>query len=408
MCSANCTRASVNETGWSCQVHAFPPDCINCCIESDQQRAVAAALTMRLLCTPGRSSQSGRQFGVLGCALRAGFCDWNAMLARPGFRTPTATSLQPCTVGGAAAPGTSSSRSRSVQARHSCRHASRMYSTSKTTVEPGEVKKFQALSQKWWDGNGEFAALHALNDLRVPFIRDALLTYSEKQQLGCPLHGFRILDVGCGGGLLSEPLGRLGAMVTGIDPLKDNIRTAEMHKSFDPAVQEQVQYTACSLEEMAVEATGMFDAVVASEVVEHVADVETFIRYAAQMLKPGGSLFLTTINKTFLSYVLAIVTAEKILRIVPNGTHEWERFISPDELERLLVSSGFTVETINGMVYNPLFGSWSWSSNVDVNYALHAVKNKIEEQSDFTSETGDRCDNGINQSESSARSTVTL
>ncbi|XP_072355690.1 ubiquinone biosynthesis O-methyltransferase, mitochondrial [Scyliorhinus torazame] len=356
----------------------------------------------RLLYTPGRSSQSGREFGVLGRVLRAAFCDWNAVLARPGFRTPTATSMQPCTAGGAAAPGTSGSGG---QAPHSCRHASR---TSKTTVKPGELKKFQALSQKWWDGNGEFAALHALNDLRVPFIRDALLTYSEKQQLGCPLHGFRILDVGCGGGLLSEPLGRLGAMVTGIDPLKDNITTAEMHKSFDPALQEQVQYTACSLEEMAVEATGMFDAVVASEVVEHVGDVETFIRYAAQMLKPGGSLFLTTINKTFLSYVLAIVTAEKILRIVPNGTHEWERFINPDELERLLVSCGFTVETINGMLYNPLFGSWSWSSNAGVNYALHAVKNKIEEQSDFTSETGDRCDNGINQSESSASSTVTL
>ncbi|XP_067874813.1 ubiquinone biosynthesis O-methyltransferase, mitochondrial [Heterodontus francisci] len=328
-----------------------------------------------LLCVSKRSSHSRCVCRVGERALRAVFYDWNTVRALSRFRTPAATSLQPCTDGMAlGASGCSS-----AQAPQSCRYASRMYSTSKTTVEPREMKKFQALSQKWWDRNGEFAALHALNDLRVPFIRDTLLTYSGKQQLGCPLHGFQILDVGCGGGLLSEPLGRLGAMVAGIDPLEDNIRTAEIHKSFDPVLQDQVQYTACSLEEMAMEATGMFDAVVASEVVEHVSDVETFIRYAAQVLKPGGSLFITTINKTFLSYVLAILAAEKILRIVPNGTHEWERFISPEELERLLVSSGLTVGTINGMLYNPLFGSWSWISNASINYALHAVKNNVEE-----------------------------
>ncbi|XP_078068754.1 ubiquinone biosynthesis O-methyltransferase, mitochondrial [Mustelus asterias] len=365
-----------------------------------------------LLSSSARSPESWRECGLLQRGLRAGFCEWSAVLARPRFRTAAAGSVQPRRGReSAAGPGTRSSSGGGAQAPHSRRHVSRfirMYSTSKTTVEPDEVKKFQALSQKWWDRNGEFAALHALNDLRVPFIRDALLTYSETQQLGCPLHGFRILDVGCGGGLLSEPLGRLGAMVTGIDPLEDNITTAEMHKSFDPVLQEQVQYTACSLEDMATEATGMFDAVIASEVVEHVGDVEMFIRYAVQMLKPGGSLFITTINKTFLSYVLAIVAAEKILRIVPNGTHEWERFISPDELERLLVFSGFTVETINGMLYNPLFGTWSWISNADVNYALHAVKNKTEEQSDSMPETGDRRDNGFSQSESDAGSTVKL
>uniref|UniRef100_UPI00398E7D6D ubiquinone biosynthesis O-methyltransferase, mitochondrial n=1 Tax=Pristiophorus japonicus TaxID=55135 RepID=UPI00398E7D6D len=335
--------------------------------------------------------------GVSERALRAAFCAWNPVPTLPPFPTPVA-----------AARGSGCSSAHTPQ---SCRAASRfirMYSTSKTTVEPGEMKKFQALSQKWWDRNGEFAVLHALNDLRVPFIRDTLLTYSEKQQLGCPLHGFRILDVGCGGGLLSEPLGRLGAMVAGIDPLEDNIRTAEVHRSFDPGLQEQIQYTACSLEEMATEATGTFDAVVASEVVEHVSDVETFIQYAAQVLTPGGSLFITTINKTSLSYVLAIVAAEQILRIVPKGTHEWEKFISPEELERLLVSSGFTVETVNGMLYNPLFGSWSWITNASVNYALHAVKNRVEEQSDFMSERGDGKDNGAYQSESSGGSTVKL
>ncbi|XP_067839947.1 ubiquinone biosynthesis O-methyltransferase, mitochondrial [Heptranchias perlo] len=343
---------------------------------------------------------------VVEGGLRAAFCRWNPAMGLPRLRTRAC----PDGAGGAGAGGGGGdcSKSSSAQKPLRCRDTSRfirMYSTSKTTVEPGELKKFQAWSQKWWDRNGEFAALHALNDLRVPFIRDTLLTYSEKQQLGCPLHGFRILDVGCGGGLLSEPLGRLGAMVAGIDPVEDNIRTAEVHQSFDPVLREQVQYTACSLEEMAMEAAGTFDAVVASEVVEHVSDVETFIRYAAQVLKPGGSLFITTINKTSLSYVLAIVAAEQVLRIVPNGTHEWEKFISPEELQRLLESNGFTVEFINGMLYNPLFGSWSWISNASINYALHAVKSRVEEQSDIMSEKGDGKDY---QSESSDGSTVKL
>ncbi|XP_020383445.1 ubiquinone biosynthesis O-methyltransferase, mitochondrial isoform X1 [Rhincodon typus] len=350
------------------------------------------AMWRKLLCTSGGSSQTGRVFGVLERAVRAAFCDWNAVLARPGF-----ASLQPRADGTGPGKGGGGTHS-------SCFF--RKYSTSKTTVESGELKKFQALSQKWWDRNGEFAALHALNDLRVPFIRDTLLMHSEKQQSGRPLHGLRILDVGCGGGLLSEPLGRLGAMVTGIDPLEDNIRIADVHKSFDPVLKEQVQYSACPLEQMAMEAPGMFDAVIASEVVEHVSDVETFIRCAAQVLKPGGSLFITTINKTFLSYALAIVAAEKILRIVPNGTHEWGKFISPNKLEAHLMSSGFTVETINGMLYNPLFGSWRWIINASVNYALHAVKNKIEEKSDFMSERSDGKDNGSYQSKSNAGSTV--
>ncbi|XP_060676745.1 ubiquinone biosynthesis O-methyltransferase, mitochondrial isoform X2 [Hemiscyllium ocellatum] len=344
----------------------------------------------KLLCAAGRGSRAG----VLERAVRAAFCDWNVVLARPGFRTPAVTSLQPCVE--CAGPGTD----------RDGRHSNRKYSTSKSTVESDELEKFQALSQKWWDRNGEFAALHALNDLRVPFIRDTLLTHSERQQLGRPLCGFRILDVGCGGGLLSEPLGRLGAMVTGIDPLEDNIRLAEVHKSFDPVLKELIQYSACCLEEMAMESPGRFDAVIASEVVEHVGDVETFIGCAAQVLKPGGSLFITTINKTFLSYALAIVAAEKIFRIVPNGTHDWEKFISPNKLETHLISSGFTVETINGMLYNPLFDSWSWIINTSVNYALHAVKKKIEEKSDFMSEGSDRKDNGCDQSESNVGSTV--
>ncbi|XP_064412336.1 ubiquinone biosynthesis O-methyltransferase, mitochondrial isoform X2 [Latimeria chalumnae] len=253
----------------------------------------------------------------------------------------------------------------------------RKHSSSQTTVDPGEMKKFQAWAERWWDDHGEFAALHSMNNLRIPFIRDTLLNYIGCRQPGNPLSGLKLLDVGCGGGLLSEPLGRLGALVTGIDPLENNIRTAELHKSFDPVLNERIQYVACSLEEMAEKAAETFDAVVASEVVEHVMDVESFVICCNQ---PGGSLFITTINKTELSYALAIIAAERILKIVPRGTHDWEKFVVPEELERLLESNGFFVETITGMLYNPVSDSWHWIGSTNLNYSVHAVKTRSQEQ----------------------------
>ncbi|KAM6355220.1 ubiquinone biosynthesis O-methyltransferase, mitochondrial isoform 1-T2 [Podargus strigoides] len=260
----------------------------------------------------------------------------------------------------------------------------RLFSTSHSSVDPKEIKKFQLLAHKWWDEEGEYSALHSMNDIRVPFIRDTLLNMSSNYHLGNPLSGVKILDVGCGGGLLSEPLGRLGASVTGIDPLEDNIRTADRHKSFDPVLAKRIQYKSSSLEEMVEECMETFDVIVASEVVEHVADLEMFIKCCFQVLKPGGSLFITTINKTQLSYVLGIVVAEKIIGIVPEGTHEWEKFVPPEELERLLESNGFSVKTVNGMLYNPLSGSWSWMESTSINYAMHAVKSGAQGQSNPT------------------------
>lgn len=256
------------------------------------------------------------------------------------------------------------------------------YSTSHTTVDPNEMKKFQRLANKWWDEQGDFAALHSMNDLRVPFIRDTVLSMRNAHQLGNPLFGMKILDVGCGGGLLSEPLGRLGASITGIDPLEDNIRTAELHASFDPILAKRIKYKSCTLEDIAELPSETFDIVVASEVVEHVADVEAFIRCCGEVLKPEGFLFITTINKTQLSYILGIVVAENILGIVPAGTHDWEKFIAPEELERLLESNGFSVKTVKGMLYNPLFRTWSWTGNTSINYVLHAVKCSVQEQPD--------------------------
>nr|DBA26527.1 TPA: hypothetical protein GDO54_010771 [Pyxicephalus adspersus] len=206
------------------------------------------------------------------------------------------------------------------------------------------------------------------------------MSKSDHHDVGCPLSGVKILDVGCGGGLLSEPLGRLGAAVTGIDPLEDNIRTAILHKSEDPVLDKLIQYKPCTLEEIVEQNIESFDAIVASEVVEHVNDLESFIQSSFQVLKPGGSLFITTINKTKISYILGIVLAEKIMSIVPEGTHDWDKFIPPEELERLLESNGFVVDTLRGMLYNPLMGSWSWFDDTSVNYAVHASKTVRQEQ----------------------------
>ncbi|GLD48726.1 ubiquinone biosynthesis O-methyltransferase, mitochondrial [Lates japonicus] len=223
---------------------------------------------------------------------------------------------------------------------------------------------------------------------------DNLLNVHRARHPGKPLAGLRILDVGCGGGLLTEPLGRLGANVLGIDPVEDSIYTAQLHASYDPDLSDRVSYQACTLEELSseeeVQGAGQFDAVVASEVVEHLADLETFAFCCNQVLKPGGSLFITTINKTNLSYALGIVVAEQLLRIVPSGTHDWEKFISPVELERLLESNGFSVQSVQGMLYNPVSGAWSWTNSTAINYALHAVKHRDDPQPDRAEERSPR------------------
>ncbi|XP_040839740.1 ubiquinone biosynthesis O-methyltransferase, mitochondrial [Ochotona curzoniae] len=255
----------------------------------------------------------------------------------------------------------------------------KLYSASQTTVDSSEVKTFLALAHKWWDEQGVYGPLHSMNDLRVPFIRDNLLERVSDHEPGKPLSGMKILDVGCGGGLLAEPLGRLGASVIGIDPVDENIKTAQHHKSFDPVLDKRLEYRACSLEEIVEETAEMFDAVIASEVVEHVVDLETFIQCCCQVLKPGGSLFITTINKTQLSYALGIVFSEQIAGIVPKGTHTWEKFVSPEKLESILESNGLSVQKVTGMLYNPFSGYWHWSENTSLNYAAHALKARVQE-----------------------------
>jgi polyprenyldihydroxybenzoate methyltransferase/3-demethylubiquinol 3-O-methyltransferase len=255
----------------------------------------------------------------------------------------------------------------------------KLYSTSQTTVDSKEVKTFLALAHKWWDEYGAYAPLHSMNDLRIPFIRDNLLKTVANHQPGKPLSAMKILDVGCGGGLLTEPLGRLGASVMGIDPVDENIKIARHHKSFDPVLDKRIEYRVCSVEEIVEETAETFDAVIASEVVEHVIELETFIQCCCQVLKPGGSLFITTINKTQLSYALAIVFSEQIAGFVPKGTHMWEKFVSPEKLESILESNGLSVLTVAGMLYNPFSGYWHWSENNSLNYAAHAVRCMVQE-----------------------------
>ncbi|XP_034031323.1 ubiquinone biosynthesis O-methyltransferase, mitochondrial [Thalassophryne amazonica] len=267
------------------------------------------------------------------------------------------------------------------------RHFCSTRPVSQTTLDPSEVKKFQSLSRRWWDEQGEFAALHTMNDLRVPFVRDNLLSLHSSHRPGKPLTGLRILDVGCGGGLLTEPLARLGAQVLGIDPVNDSILTARLHSSRDPELSSRLRYLTCTLEELSAGGEAepgerQFDAVVASEVVEHLADLDAFACCCGTVLKPGGSVFITTISQTTMSYLLGIVMAEQVLRIVPGGMHEWEKFITPTELERLLESNGFSVQSVQGMLYNPLSGSWSWTSSTAVNYALHAIRMRDGPQTD--------------------------
>ncbi|XP_077977280.1 ubiquinone biosynthesis O-methyltransferase, mitochondrial-like [Glandiceps talaboti] len=246
---------------------------------------------------------------------------------------------------------------------------------TKTTEE--EVKKFQQFSQVWWNETGDMEALHLLNRLRVPLIRDGLLQEDGRSAEGpLPLQGYRVLDVGCGGGILSEPLGRLGANVTGIDLSEELIDVAELHSLHDPLVTQNVKYVCGAIEDLLATEMENYDAVVASEVLEHIVDLRSFVEVCCDMVKPGGSLFITSINKTAMAYALAVVAAETF-NIVPKGSHEWDKLVSLQELEALLEGNGFQVRLVHGSIYNPVCKKWSWIPSTSGNFAVHAVKRSM-------------------------------
>jgi 2-polyprenyl-6-hydroxyphenyl methylase/3-demethylubiquinone-9 3-methyltransferase len=243
--------------------------------------------------------------------------------------------------------------------------------TRADTVDDDEVARFSRLSGQWWDAHGPMAALHKFNPVRLAYIRDrSAVHFGRDASRLDSLAGLRILDIGCGGGILSEPLARLGAAVVGIDPSDSNIAVARRH-----AAQSQltIDYRSSSAEALA--ATGQtFDVVLAMEVVEHVTDLDAFVDAAAALVKPGGLFFIATLNRTIKSFALAIVGAEYILRWLPRGTHQWDKFITPNELEIAIAQSGLHVTNETGVIYNVLADRWQLSSDMDVNYMVIAEK----------------------------------
>jgi 2-polyprenyl-6-hydroxyphenyl methylase/3-demethylubiquinone-9 3-methyltransferase len=242
-----------------------------------------------------------------------------------------------------------------------------------SSVDQAEVERFSRHAADWWNPRGPMAALHKFNPVRLAYIRDqAAANFNrDPRKLDC-LKGLRMLDIGCGGGILSEPLARLGAKMVGADPSENNIAAARAHAESTGVTVDSRVTTA---EELAA-ANERFDVVLAMEVVEHVADVGAFVAACARMVKPGGLMIAATLNRTLKSFALAIVGAEYVLRWLPRGTHQWDKFVTPVELEGAIERHGLQVTGERGVVYNPFGDRWQLSSDTDVNYMLVAKRSK--------------------------------
>jgi 2-polyprenyl-6-hydroxyphenyl methylase / 3-demethylubiquinone-9 3-methyltransferase len=240
-----------------------------------------------------------------------------------------------------------------------------------SSVDAAEVERFSRHAADWWNPRGPMAALHKFNPVRLAYIRDQATARFNRdpKKLDC-LKGLRMLDIGCGGGILSEPLARLGAEMVGADPSEDNITTAQAHAGEAGVV---VDYRTTTAEDLAA-AKERFDIVLAMEVVEHVTDVNAFVATCAAMVKPGGLMMAATLNRTLKSFALAIVGAEYVLRWLPRGTHQWDKFVTPKELEAAIEDSGLQVTGERGVIYNPFADRWQLSSDMDVNYMLVAQR----------------------------------
>ena len=240
-----------------------------------------------------------------------------------------------------------------------------------STVDAAEVEQFSRLAARWWDERGPMAMLHKFNPVRLAYIRDQVATHFGRnpRRIGC-LSDLRILDIGCGGGILSEPLARLGAQVVGADPSESNIEVARKHAGL---VDLRIDYRAVTAEALA-DKNERFDVVLALEVVEHVADVDLFVRRCAEMVRPNGLLIAATINRTMKSLLLAKIGAEYVLRWLPRGTHSWDKFVTPAELEAALRKAGLDVVDERGVVYRVMADSWALSEDMDVNYMMSAAR----------------------------------
>jgi 2-polyprenyl-6-hydroxyphenyl methylase/3-demethylubiquinone-9 3-methyltransferase len=242
-----------------------------------------------------------------------------------------------------------------------------------STVDDAEVAKFAAMADSWWDTDGPFRPLHQLNPVRLRYIRDRVATHFGRDPLAdMPLHDLCLLDIGCGGGLLAEPLTRLGATIVGIDATAKNINVAAHHATQSGL---SIDYRHTTAETLFAEGE-RFDVVLNMEVVEHVADVGAFLKTSGGLVQDNGIMIAATLNRTLKSYALAIVGAEYVLRWLPRGTHDWKRFLRPSELAEGLRAAGMQVEEFTGVVFNPLSGRWSLNPrDLDVNYMAMMLKN---------------------------------
>ena len=242
-------------------------------------------------------------------------------------------------------------------------------SSPSPSIDPAEVAKFSALAAEWWDPTGKFAPLHKFNPVRLAFIRETAAAHFGRQGLK-PFQGLSLLDIGCGGGLLCEPMARLGFDVLGADASEKNVKTATIHAA---AVGVEIDYRATSAESL-VEQGLAFDVVLNMEVVEHVADLRGYLNACARLVKPGGLMFVATLNKTLKSLALAKIGAEYVMRWLPPGTHDWNRFVEPHKLRAMLEEAGLKIVKTQGVSFDPLNWAWKLSGDTDVNYMVVAGK----------------------------------
>ena len=239
-----------------------------------------------------------------------------------------------------------------------------------TTINPEEIQKFSKLAEEWWDVRGKFKPLHMFNPTRIEYILEKTSAHFQRTNKEFPLKGLKFLDIGCGGGLISEPMSRLGADVTGIDASFKNIEIAKLHAKKGYL---KINYLNTSPEKM-VE-NEKYDVILNLEIIEHVEDVDLYFKSCAKLLKKNGLMFTATLNRTFISFIKAIIGAEYVLRWLPIGTHDWNKFLKPKEVEKKIQDLNFSITEVKGLQFNILTQKWKQSSDLSVNYIITSIKN---------------------------------
>ncbi len=240
-----------------------------------------------------------------------------------------------------------------------------------TTVNKEEIQKFSAIAEEWWNVNGKFKPLHMFNPIRIEYILETTKDHFHiKDNSNEPLKNLRVLDIGCGGGLMSEPITRLGGKVTGIDASEKNIKVAQLHAEKNNL---KINYLNKSPENL--DDNEKYDVILNLEIVEHVEDLQLYLKSCSRLLKKNGIMFTATLNRTFTSFIKAILGAEYVLRWLPIGTHDWNKFVKPEELESLITSLNFQIKDIKGLEFKPISRKWVRSENLSVNYIMSSIKN---------------------------------